>query len=172
MGNGITGNRDDIADVQEDVVDVQSDIGNVQDVIVSHDSRLDKVEKIGSVWFDAWRTTFADAGTLTYEYVRRASSYPNAMDINNGVFTAPLAGTYQFIIQVAKSFSVEAELTIVHDGTIISWIADMDKPNGATLTGTAIVSMEIGQKVWVETKYLLLSGLPAIQFTGALLSAN
>ena len=53
LGNGITGNRDDIADVQEDVVDVQSDIGNVQDVIVSHDSRLDKVEKIGSVWFDA-----------------------------------------------------------------------------------------------------------------------
>ena len=71
MGNGITGNRDDIADVQEDVVDVQSDIGNVQDVIVSHDSRLDKVEKIGSVWFDAWRITFADAGTFPFVLLTR-----------------------------------------------------------------------------------------------------
>ena len=40
--------------------------------------------------------------TLTYTDARRATSYPNAMDINTGVFTAPETGTYQFIIQVAK----------------------------------------------------------------------
>ena len=40
--------------------------------------------------------------TLTYNNARRATSYPNAMDINTGVFTAPETGTYQFIIQVSK----------------------------------------------------------------------
>ena len=57
LGNGITGNRDDITDVQENVVDVQSEIENV--------------EKIGSVWFDAWRITFADAGTFPFVLLTR-----------------------------------------------------------------------------------------------------
>ena len=40
--------------------------------------------------------------TLTYTNARKASSYPNAMDIDTGVFTAPETGTYQFIIQTCK----------------------------------------------------------------------
>ena len=33
------------------------------------------------------------------------------------------------------------------DGTIVSRISDNDQPNGATITGTAIVEMQPGQKV-------------------------
>ena len=39
-------------------------------------------------------------GKITYSEIREASSYSGAMDVGTGVFTAPLAGTYQFIIQV------------------------------------------------------------------------
>ena len=59
----------------------------------------------GSVWFDASRTSRFNASntwtTITYQNVRESSN-SGAMDIGTGIFTAPLAGTYQFIIQAAK----------------------------------------------------------------------
>ena len=59
--------------------------------------------------FDASRTSNMETGTgaaswtiITYTDVRKSSSYSGAMDVGTGVFTAPLAGTYQFIIQAYK----------------------------------------------------------------------
>ena len=55
--------------------------------------------------FDASRTSSFKANntwtTITYQNVRESSN-SGAMDIGTGIFTAPLAGTYQFIIQAAK----------------------------------------------------------------------
>merc|ERR1712008_413109 len=95
----------------------------VENDVADHDTRLDTIEN--PVWFDAYRTRGFDANewkTLTYNNARRATSYPNAMDINTGVFTAPDTGTYQFIIQVSKYYNVEGMVKIVHEGTSISHI--------------------------------------------------
>jgi hypothetical protein len=58
--------------------------------------------------FDASRTSNFSGSwssntwtTITYQNVRESSN-SGAMDIGTGIFTAPLAGTYQFIIQAAK----------------------------------------------------------------------
>ena len=40
--------------------------------------------------------------TVTYTNAAGGGSFPNAMDVNTGVFTAPLDGSYQFIAQVQK----------------------------------------------------------------------
>ena len=40
--------------------------------------------------------------TIRYTDARRSSSFPNAMNKYTGVFTAPLTGNYQFILQAHK----------------------------------------------------------------------
>ena len=52
-----------------------------------------------SIWFDAFRTStdFENTnawGTITYTGLRESGG--SGMDINTGVFTAPLAATYEF----------------------------------------------------------------------------
>ena len=53
-----------------------------------------------SIWFDAFRTstdfenTAVPWKTITYTGLRESDS--SGMDINTGVFTAPLAATYEF----------------------------------------------------------------------------
>ena len=43
--------------------------------------------------------------------------------------------------------SVIGNVKIVVDGTTVSYIVDYDKTNHATITGTAIIEMQSGQKV-------------------------
>jgi len=139
-------------------------------------SRLLGLETMGSgsVWFDAFRTQNLNAynswDTITYTNARRSSNYPNAMSTSTGMFTAPLAGTYQFFIQVLK-YNVYGAVQIVVDGTTVSRIDDNDKPHGATITGTAIIEMQPGQKAWAETYNTLESNSNGyIHFTGVLIT--
>jgi len=57
-------------------------------------------------------------------------------------------------------------------GTILSRAQNNVGGHFVTATGTAIITMEIGQKVWVETQFNLFSDQNAgyIHFTGVLLS--
>merc|ERR1711935_1048419 len=74
--------------------------------IKGQENRLKKAELKNSDWFDAVRESSVSASgswtTITYEKVRQSTNY-QAMNKGTGVFTAPLAGTYQFFIQVLKS---------------------------------------------------------------------
>ena len=162
---------------QQNLLDQQKE--NIDQII----SRLLELEtkRSGSVWFDASIEASFDASDdweiLTYTNIRIASSYQNAMDIDTGKFTAPLAGTYQFIIQVFKSSNVYGLAQIVHKRInephkSISIIRDENKPNPATITGTAIIHLEVGQIVWAETYCMLNSLTDGIHFTGTLLSAD
>merc|ERR1711971_702214 len=152
------------------------DIGGVENDIVSQGSRLLDLETgesgSGSVWFDAVRTSsLTPSGwtKITYSYVRESKA--GTMDIGTGVFTAQLAGTYQLMVQVAKDSNVYGDVRIQLDGTTVSYIEDWDKPNRATITGTAIIEMQPGQKVWAETYRNLYSNSNGyIHFTGVLIT--
>merc|ERR1711971_979371 len=140
-------------------------------------SRLLDLETMGSgsVWFNAFRTSqfYASSwATIFYDDARRSSNYPNAMSVSTGVFTAPLAGIYQFFIQVYKDYGVVGQVIIVFEGTTVSLIRDADTSYKASITGTAIVEMQPGQKVWAETNYKIFSSstYPAIHFTGVLIT--
>jgi len=194
----IDNNAMNIGDVQNDIGDVQNEIGviqneidsntahidnnavnigDVQNDIVSQGSRLLDLETMGSgsVWFDAYNIYSVEASgnyaIITYSNRREASSYSGAIDIGTGVFTAPLAGTYQFIIQAMKDPYVRGHVRILMEGTVVSFIADDDTSYETTITGTAIVDMQPGQKVWAETLYTLISGGWAhTHFTGVLIT--
>jgi len=169
-----------LADIDENAVEIVNNavnIGDVENDVVSQGSRLLDLETMGpgSVWFDAYSIDNVDTSDnyaiITYSNIREASSYSGAMDIDTGVFTAPLAGTYQFIIQTMKDPYVIGHVRILMDGTIVSFIADNDTSNTATITGTAIVDMQPGQKVWAETRNKLISGGWAhTHFTGVLIT--
>merc|ERR1719491_1420363 len=117
-------------------------INTLSTQMVAHGSRLLDLETrgSGSVWFDAWRISNVEASSwtkITYSNVRESNA--GAMDVGTGVFTAPLAGTYQFIIQAYKYSGVDGRVKIVVDGTridgtTVSDITDRDTPNEATLT--------------------------------------
>jgi len=144
--------------------------------IKGQENRLKKVELKNSVWFDAVRKSSFDASgswkVITYNAVRRSSSYSYAMSTSTGKFTAPLAGTYQFFLQAYKYPGVDGEVRIRLDGTTVSYISDRDEPNAATITGTAIIELQPGQKVWAETfeKLISSSSSPRIHFTGVLIT--
>jgi len=184
-------------DIGTNTIDIGTntmDIGNNANEIDSNIARIDtntvdigdnrndivslKTNGSGSVWFDAWRTTELDTSnawkTITYTNVRESNS--GAMDIGTGVFTAQLAGTYQFMIQVAKEVGVDGEVQILLDGNTpaISYITDRDQTYSATITGTAIVKMQPGQMVRAETRFDLYSysGNPRIHFTGVLITPD
>jgi len=133
-----------------------ADISNMDTTLVSQGSRLLDLETMGSgsVWFDAIRESNFDAfqfwTKITYDNVRQSTNY-QAMNKGTGVFTAPLAGTYQFIIQAYKYSSSYGNVRIVVDGTTVSTIYDSDDSHYRTLTGTAIIEMQPGQKAWAET---------------------
>jgi len=170
-GVGIAGN---LADIGSNFKTIQTNEANI---LTNYDG-IQALETMGSgsVWFDAYSIPNVEASgnyaIITYSNIREASSYSGAMDIGTGVFTAPLAGTYQFIIQAMKAPGVKADVKILMEGAEVSFIDD-DTLDQSTITGTAIVDMQPGQKVWAETLYKLISGGWAhIHFTGVLITAE
>ena len=51
------------------------------------------------------------------------------------------------ILFALQDSGVYENVRIVHDGTCMTFIQDQDLPVYATITGTAIIPMEVGQKV-------------------------
>jgi len=189
IGNNANEIDSNIARIDNNAMDIQNDIGVIQNEIDSNTAHINtnaldiktlETNGSGSVWFDAVRTSSlfpSDWTTITYSYVRESNA--GAMDVGTGVFTAPLAGTYQFILQVFKFSDVDGNdsghVKIVLDGTTVSSIVDGDTPNDSshytTITGTAIVEMQPGQKAWAETFYNLNSGSNGyIHFTGVFIT--
>merc|ERR1712037_283278 len=153
---------------------ITADISNMDTTLVSQGSRLLDLETMGSgsVWFDAVRTTSLDISSWTnISYTNVSESNAGAMDVGTGVFTAPLAGTYQFILQAFKDVDVDAFVRLLVDGTTVSKIVDRDEANAATITGTLIVELQPGQKVWADTYDKLVSSSDGlIHFTGVLIT--
>ena len=76
------------------------------------------------ILFDAFRISgFSASGSwtkITYSYVNESNA--GAMDVGTGVFTAPLAGTYQFIIQATE---VSHFLLLRHNMTVFYLLTSM-----------------------------------------------
>ena len=61
-----------------------------------------------------------------------------------------------FFVFSLQDSGVYGSVEIIKEGYIVSYIGDNDKPNAATITGTAIVEMQPGQKVLVTGPLFML----------------
>merc|ERR1711971_1396285 len=130
-----------------------------------------------SIRFDAYRTSvdFENASgsweTITYTGLRESSG--SGMDINTGVFTAPLAAIYEFHYEAEyyPGFGGITQLRLVQDGTQRSYVYDSDPDRWDSLSGTAILVLQKGSKVWVDLAGGKLSGND-LHFTGKLVAIN
>jgi len=89
-----------------------------------------------------------------------------------GVFTAPRSGDYQFNFQARNKENNDAygDMRLLKDGATMTY-SQMRK-DYFTMFGTAILSLQAGNKVWVETFSSLSSSPhnPTVHFTGSMLN--
>lgn len=134
--------------------------------------RMHKVETM--VWFDVYRTTSFDAGltwqTLTYNGKRAQPNFLNSIDTGTGIFTCPMAGIYQFNYQGWKPQGSDGSMRLSLNGVPISYSGNSDDENNASIFGTAIIELVIGDKVWVDTLHKLDSNeVVFTHFTGVMI---
>jgi len=173
------GLKTDYISLRADYNALKADIQSNADGVQSNADGIQSLETMGSgsVWFDAWSTASIETSnsqwkTINYTNVRESSSNSGSINIETGMFEAPFAGTYQFTLQVLKASLVDAFVELVLDGTTLSTIIDNDNEyDGSTITGTAIITMEAGQKVWGKTARTLYGNSNIyIHFTGVLIT--
>lgn len=140
-----------------------------------------KIEDIGIISFDAYRTSNFTANEsyipLTYDAIRLSSATIGSINSVTGIFSAPIEGAYQFSMMAiaAKKDEFTAErcyLQMLHNGVIISKAFNENEDSlRATVTGNAILYLQVGDQVWVETYLSLFANdaNPMIHFIGSLL---
>jgi len=143
-----------------------------------------KIEDIGIISFDAYRTSDFTANEsyipLTYDVIRQSSATIGSLNIEYGFFSAPIEGAYQFsMMALPDSDAYGCYLQMLHNGVIVSKAfnenPDFENPDvdylRATVTGNAILYLQVGDQVWVETYLSLYSGAfdPMTHFIGSLL---
>jgi len=137
-----------------------------------------KIEDIGIISFDAYRTSDFTANEsyipLTYDVIRQSSATIGSLNIEYGFFSAPIEGAYQFsMMALPDSDAYGCYLQMLHNGVIVSKAFNEDTGDlaRATVTGNAILYLQVGDQVWVETYLSLYSGAfdPMTHFIGSLL---
>jgi len=150
---------------------------NMERVEQNHGQRIEDLEN--GLWFDAYRITDFSANRrwtpITYEGVRTNT---NVLDVyqlkSSGEFRAPIAGAYQFTLQVAKKPSTRsAGICLRKNQDIISIAGTSDSSNSDSLSTTAMVELKVGDIVKADTLHNIYSySSQYIHFTGLLLSRN
>jgi len=141
-------------------------------------SGLTEVEKRGSVWFDAYRTSdFTPASkwdAVTYDGLRSSDS--SIFDLTTGSFIVPMDGNYEFIFQSASDSTDENNLYLFVDGNNgYASGYDGDKTDSVTVTFHTILELSMNSEVYIglkENSCLSDSNDVAIHFTGRLISTS
>lgn len=148
-----------------------------------------KIEDIGIISFDAYRTSNFTANEsyipLTYNAIRQSKATKGSLKKSTGIFSAPIEGAYQFSMMALPvligddSRAERCYLQMLHNGVIVSKAfnenPDFENPDvdylRATVTGNAILYLQVGDQVWVETYLSLFANVdnPMIHFIGSLL---
>jgi len=154
------------------------DIGDGQNDINALKADVNKLESTNDFWFDAYRhseiITYDAFVTVTYDALRGSSqsSSNNAMDITTGIFRAPYAGAFEFMFQGYKYNTGHhfGMMQLTKNSEAMSFSESYGTEDN--LFGTAILNLDDGDRVWVETKYSLFSNeKSATHFTGKMLKS-
>jgi len=155
--------------------------GNFGTILSKADKNGDAITKLAETnkkWFHATRTTsFLASGswtTVTYDSLRYGNVNNGMVDIATGIFNVQVPGDYEFHYQ-GRDDSGSGKyswMRLMKDGVVMSVSIGDDEGINHNIFGTAILKLQAGQKVWVETYYTLwsTSAFPMIHFTGSMVN--
>jgi len=140
---------------------------------------VNRLYELHELWFDAYRnSSFPTSGSftnLTYDSLRGNSGM---VDIATGIFNVQVSGDYEFHYQGRdqNNNGKPGEMRLLKNGVTMSQSvlgALFIYGKGGTIQtmfGTAILELQAGDKVWVQTHYNLYGDIYAgIHFTGTML---
>ncbi|XP_060606448.1 collagen alpha-1(X) chain-like [Ruditapes philippinarum] len=70
-----------------------------------------------------------------------------------GIFTAPLAGLYQFSVHICHATTKYVVVAIVHKDTEVAMTTGYEKDTSSCSSAMALVNMETGDRVYVKVTY-------------------
>jgi len=165
--------------LQSNVESLQSNMESLQSNMENHGQRIEDLEN--GLWFDAYRVRFLSANSdwtpITFDGVRTNT---NVLDVyqlkSSGEFRAPIAGAYQFTLQVEKPYNRIATIRLRKNQDTVSYAnsgASSSSDYRDSLSTTAMVELKVGDIVTAETYYTITSSSSQrIHFTCLLLSRN
>lgn len=139
----------------------------VQKVTRIEASVLSIQDKLPSIYFDAYRSRnfhsqktikYGDFGRLSYDGMTINSPH-SGMDIDTGIFRAPIAGVYYFSFHGTKFEEKTVNVCIHHNSNIMARAHDCGD-NEATVTVSSLLSLSEGDTVEVLISGHLNSSYP------------
>ena len=109
------------------------------------------------------------AGTVVFGRV--ITSYGSGYDPSTGVFTAPVAGVYSFLVtSMPHDKDTYPQAYIQKEGSVICYAASPVGVNGVVASCGAVVHLAVGQRVSVYGSYHLAATYTS--FSGFLINSD
>jgi hypothetical protein len=96
-------------------------------------------------------------------------------DISTGIFTAPVGGLYQFIVNYC-AYNKHSPLALVLSGNVIARSSNYDADYYTCSSFSAVIRVKSSEKVWVKclssgsSRYLYKDGWMMNSFSGILIN--
>ncbi|KAK7507755.1 hypothetical protein BaRGS_00000720, partial [Batillaria attramentaria] len=162
---------------QSQVTDFAAELADLQNKYTTLEAKFNAASKVVAFYvrISADTTTLAAKGNLIYDVI--VTNIGDGYDSSTGQFTAPVSGTYVFLVNCMAADSLFQELVIFLDGQRVAGCVSHRPATKEWDLGTSFLTVHLnaGQKVWTKnwsSGATQIRGADWQTFSGFLISAD